>query len=159
MRVKVNELLLEKVKGIVSYLYGIDFANAILDGGNIEVEVSRSTGRVKHVFVDGVMVLTLRASDGYLLPTIDGMKKVLERLGPQYYVKVRRDAAEYIARGRSVFTKHVIEVDPRVRAGMEVMVVDENCRLIAVGRALLSAKEIKDGVAGVCVKVRRGILE
>ena len=34
--------------------------------------------------------------------------------------------AEYIAMGKSVFAKHVLAVDPELRAGDEVFVVDQS---------------------------------
>jgi len=46
-----------------------------------------------------------------------------------------------------------------IRAKDEVIVADENNRVLAVGRAVLSSEEMTSFKRGVAVKVRRGIHE
>ncbi len=157
MKLKASGFLLEKVFGVVSYLYGKDFAEASLDG-DIEVEVSPRTGRIRHVYVNGALAYTVRASDGYFLFTVHTAKLVYEVKGVRkWFVKVREDAAPYIAEGRTVFAKHVVDVYPEVRAGTHVMVVSESDKVVAVGRAALSAEEMLSFNTGIAVKVKSGI--
>ncbi|OYT31543.1 MAG: pseudouridine synthase, partial [Thermofilum sp. ex4484_79] len=51
----------------------------------------------------------------------------------------------------------VVNVDPEIRAGEEVLVVDEEDRLLAIGRAVLAAQEMLSFKRGIAVKVRRGV--
>jgi len=55
-----------------------------------------------------------------------------------------------------VFAAHVAKADDSIHAKDEVIVVDENGKVLAVGRALLSGSEMKAFKTGVAVKVRHG---
>lgn len=156
MRIKLEGPHLEKIRGILTYLYSRDFAEELLRGSLLEAEYSRRTGRIRHVYVDGVLVATVRASDGFVLPTLQGFRKVVSTLGPCFYVRVREDAEPYVARGRSVFAKHVVDFDERIYPGLEVAVLREHSNeVIAVGRCLFSPLELRSGIRGVCVRVRQ----
>ena len=69
---------------------------------------------------------------------------------------MQNDVSKYIADGGDVFAVHVVAVDEEVRAKDEVIILDEDQRVLAVGRALLSADEMLAFKIGVAVKVRRG---
>ncbi len=151
----VAELL--KLKALLAYQYGAEAAKA-LEGRKVEVERSSSTGRIRRVYVDGAYFGAIRASDGLFLPSIEGARILLEVLPRgRYTVVVTKDAAPFIARGRTVFCKHVLEADPEIRAGDEVFVVDEQGRLLAVGRAVVSGREMVLLKRGECVKNRKCI--
>jgi predicted RNA-binding protein (TIGR00451 family) len=63
---------------------------------------------------------------------------------------------KFVADGSDVFTAHVVKADDAIHARDEVIVVDENGRVLAVGRALLSSIEMKAFKTGIAVKVRHG---
>jgi len=69
---------------------------------------------------------------------------------------VQKAVSEFIADGGDVFAVHVVKADEEVRAKDEVIVVDEDNRVLAVGRALLSSVEMTAFKTGVAVKVRHG---
>jgi len=75
------------------------------------------------------------------------------------WVKVPAEAEPFIAKGKSVFAKHVVEVDNEIRPQEEVVVINEKKEVLAVGKALLTGKEMKAFKRGVAVRVRRGIAE
>jgi uncharacterized protein with predicted RNA binding PUA domain len=66
------------------------------------------------------------------------------------------DVSEFIAEGRSVFAKHVVEVDERIRAGDEVIVVNEEDEILGTGKAILSGDEMLLFERGIAVKIRHG---
>jgi uncharacterized protein with predicted RNA binding PUA domain len=70
---------------------------------------------------------------------------------------VSNDVASFVAEGKSVFAKHVVAADSEIRPEEEVTVLDEDGRLLAVGRAVLTGREMLAFKRGVAVKVRRGI--
>ena len=72
------------------------------------------------------------------------------------FVTVKNDVAQYIAKGGDVFSVHVVKVDEEIGAKDEVIVIDENRKVLAVGRTLLSSTEIRAFKTGVAVKVRHG---
>jgi len=119
---------------------------------------SRRTGRIKNVLLDNNLVTTLRI-DGGLALTIFGAKLFMK--SPNFKencVTVSKDVSEFISKGKSVFCKHVINCGSNVRVGSDVAVLDEDGNIIAVGRAVLSAKMIMEFKRGVAVKVREGLI-
>lgn len=118
---------------------------------------SRRTGRIKNVFLDNNLVATLR-TDGGLALTIFGAKLLMK--SPNFKencVTVSNDVSEFISNGKSVFCKHVINCGNNVRVGSDVAVLDEDGNVIAVGKAVLSAKMIREFKRGVAVKVRESL--
>ena len=70
---------------------------------------------------------------------------------------VNSDAAPFVAKGKTAFARHVVDVDPEIRAGQEVLVVDEDDGLLATGKTMLSALEMKAFEKGTAVDVRSGV--
>jgi len=68
---------------------------------------------------------------------------------------VSDDAAPFVAKGGNAFAKHVLSVDPEIRAGEEVLVTDSTDRLLATGKAVLSPEEMTQIKRGVAVLIRR----
>jgi len=68
-------------------------------------------------------------------------------------IEVNKDAAPFVMEGRSVFCKHVTWCGKNVRVSSDTPVLFDN-QVIAVGKAILSAKMISDLNLGVAIKVR-----
>lgn len=152
----VTEEELIALKALLDYQLGRG-ASALLNG-KVEVRRSPSTGRVREVYVDGVLVGTIRATDNFFVPTLEGARRLLAILPhPRLRVVVPEEVAKYVTLGRTVFCKHVVEADPEIRAGDEVVVVDTDGNLVAIGRAVLGGREILSKKAGKAVKVRKGV--
>jgi uncharacterized protein with predicted RNA binding PUA domain len=112
------------------------------------------------VLDDNIRVATLRASDGLFTLSHLGARRLHDRfLYPKLRVTINSEAAPFVGAGKTVFAKHVVHVDPDLRAHDEVLLVDENDALIATGRALLSPAEMRAFNKGVAVKVRQGFLD
>jgi uncharacterized protein with predicted RNA binding PUA domain len=123
-----------------------------------EFTFSRRTGRIKNILLDNNLVVTLR-TDGGLALTIFGAELLLQ--SPNFKencVTVSNDVSEFISNGKSVFCKHVIKCGNNVRVGSDVAILNEDGNVIAVGRAVLSAKMIREFKRGVAVKVREGLI-
>ncbi|MBN1682907.1 pseudouridine synthase [Candidatus Bathyarchaeota archaeon] len=147
---------LQKIRYIGDFQYGIK-AGEILFPNNIEIVYSRNTGRIKHIFLDNVLQATFRPTDGLLTLTIHAAQRLIDKIpNLNYKVIVQNDVSEFISKGRNVFAKHVINAGDNIRPGDETLVLDENQKVIAVGKALLTSDEIKSFKRGVAVKVRRG---
>lgn len=103
---------------------------------------------------------TLRARDGLFSLTVAGAKRLWEAVqSKRLWVKVPDDVALFIAKGKSVFAKHVVDADKEIRPQEEIVVVNEKNVVVAVGRALLSGEEMTAFKSGAAVRVRRGIAE
>lgn len=135
-------------------------AGGVLFPDSVMISLSKKTGRIRHVFLEDKLLATLRPTDGMLSLTIHGAKRIAANLKPLHnWVKVNKDVASFIAEGKSVFAKHVTAVDVEIRPMEEVIVLDQKGRVLAVGRAVLTGREMKTFKRGVAVKVRRGVEE
>lgn len=77
--------------------------------------------------------------------------------GKRLRVVISEEAVSFVERGKTAFNKHVVEIDPELRAGEEVLITDEADRLLATGQLLLSPAEILALDSGAAVDVRAGI--
>ena len=102
---------------------------------------------------------TLRPTDGFFSLGIPGAGRLLKLKPQRLWVKVLDDAIDFVSAGRSVFAKHVVDCDDEIRPEEEVIVLDDNNGLLAVGRAVLSGEEMRTFDHGVAVRVRRGVAE
>jgi uncharacterized protein with predicted RNA binding PUA domain len=106
---------------------------------------------------EGKRIATVRAKDGTLTLSMDGASVIHDMIPkPGMRVVVCEDAAPFVAKGKTAFAKHVIDMDPQLRAGEEVFVVDENDSLLATGQLMLSPQEVLLMDTGVAVDVRQG---
>jgi 7-cyano-7-deazaguanine tRNA-ribosyltransferase len=148
---------LRKLRGIANYQFGHRLGDMLFKG-LVEITRSGKTGKIRLIFREGKLISTLRAKDGFLALTPDGASIILGSMRkPPGLVVVRDDVTEFIKSGRSVFAKHVVTADSSIRPQDEVIVVDGNRRLLAVGRAVLAGVEMTQFKRGIAVKTRRGV--
>lgn len=148
---------LTRIRAIADYQLGRGAGKALFPN-RVKVVFSRRTGRIRHIYLDEELLATLRPRDGMFSLTLAGAKRLLKGVDPlRLWVKVPNDVACFVADGKSVFAKHVVGSDPEIRPQEEVIVVDEDGSLVAVGRAVLTGREMLAFKRGVAVKVRRGV--
>lgn len=127
---------------------------------NVEIAYSKRTGRIRYIYLNGKRLATLRPTDGLFSLSIKGAKRIAENAGSaKCFVTVQNNVSRFIAEGGDVFAVHVVKADYQIRPKDEVIIVDEDGRVLAVGRSVLSSEEIKSFKVGVAVKVRRGCKE
>jgi uncharacterized protein with predicted RNA binding PUA domain len=153
------ENALSRIRSIADYQFGKGVGVRLFPE-NVDIVYSKTTGRIRYVHFNGKRLATLRPTDGLLSLSITAARLVAENRGfARCFVTVQKDVSEFVADGRDVFAAHVVKADEEVRAKDEVIVVDEDNRVLAVGRALLSSSEMMAFKTGVAVKVRRGCVK
>jgi len=151
--------VLQKIRSIADYQLGKGAGKALFPD-SVQVAFSRRTGRIRHIYLRHELLATLRPTDGMFSLTIKGAKRLLRGVKSlQLWVKIQKDVEPFIAQGKSVFAKHVVDADNEIRPQEEVIVIGENDEVLAVGKAVLTGKEMKVFKHGVAVKVRRGVSE
>lgn len=147
---------LKRVRTIADYQFGRG-AGEVLFPDNVEFQFS-STKRIRQILLDNNRIATVRAKDGMLTLSIEGARRLHAFIEyPGHRVVVNSDAAPFAAKGKTAFARHVVAVDPDIRAGEEILVVDEKDNLLATGKAMLSAIEMMAFKKGIAVDVRNGI--
>ena len=120
---------------------------------DIDVILSRKTGRIRTVSHKGKILCTLRIN-GSLAISIDFAQTLLQsKTFRENCIEINKDAAPFVMEGRSVFSKHVVWCGKNVRVAADTPILFEN-KVIAVGKAILSSEMISDFNRGVAIKVR-----
>jgi len=150
---------LKRIRSVADYQFG-KMVGAKLFPENVEIVHSKRTGRIRHIYLDGKRLATLRPTDGLFSLSITGAKRIAQNAwSAKCFVTVKDNVSKFIAEGGDVFAVHVIKADDEIRPKDEVIVVDESGKVLAVGRAALSGEEMRAFKKGVAVKVRRGCME
>ncbi len=150
---------IQKIRSIANYQFGKGVGKKLFPE-KVRIVISKKAGRIRHVYLGQSRLATLRPSDGLFSLTISGAKRIMEGAEiPSLWVKVQEKAAPFIANGKSVFAKHVVDSDEEIRPREEVIVIDQENEILAVGKAILSGREMKAFKSGVAVRVRRGTAE
>jgi uncharacterized protein with predicted RNA binding PUA domain len=149
---------LKKARVIADYQFGRG-AGAALFPHTVEFLFSR-TRRIAQIKDGGQRIATLRSLDGLFTLGREGAMRLHQVLPyPQLRVVMNEESSEFIQTGETAFCKHVVDADPGIRAYDEVLVVDEQDRLLATGRAMLTHEEMRCFQHGVAVKVRYGTMK
>ena len=120
---------------------------------DIDIILSRKTGRIRTVSHNGKLLCTLRI-DGSLAISIDFAQTLLQnKIFRENCIEINKDAAPFVMEGRSVFCKHVVWCGKNVRVSSDTPILFEN-KVIAVGKSILSSEMISDFKRGVAIKVR-----
>lgn len=148
---------LRKIKVIADYQFGVGAGEALFKG-NIKIEKSKKTGKIRHIYDKGVIVANMRASDSFLVLSKEGAKRLHNSMPyPENRVVVNEDSVPFARDGKSVFAKFVTDCDENIRSNDEVLIVSEDDELLAYGKALLCAHEMGDFNTGQAVKTRKGM--
>ncbi len=147
---------LKQIRSIANYQFGKDVGEKLFPE-NVQIQYSKATGKIRYINLNGKRLATLRPTDGLLSLSIDAAKAITKNASTaRCFVTVQSDVAKFIAEGGDVFAAHVVRVDEGVHAKEEVIVIDEDKQVLAVGRTLLSSAEMRAFKTGVAVKVRHG---
>ncbi|MEM3672906.1 MAG: PUA domain-containing protein [Candidatus Bathyarchaeia archaeon] len=150
---------LRRIRSVADYQFGKGVGVKLFPD-NVEIEFSKRTGRIRYVYLNGKRLATMRPTDGLFSLSIAGAKRIVENAcDAKCFVTVQKNVSKFIAEGGDVFATHVARADDEIRPKDEVIVLDEDGNVLAVGRAVLSGEEMKAFRCGVAVKVRRGCLE
>lgn len=148
---------LRKIRAVADYQFRRG-AGKVLFPREVEIKLSPTTSRIRHIYHRGKLLATLRPTDGLLSLTPSGGERLLAGFeAPRFRVVVVEGVEGFVSSGKSVFARHVAQADPEIRPMEEVVVVDGGGRVLAVGRAILSGREMPLFKRGVAVKVRRGV--
>jgi archaeosine-15-forming tRNA-guanine transglycosylase len=152
-------LVIEKILQVLEYQFGKPvFKEILIDYNNIEIEYSKKTGKIKYIFYDGKRLLSYKPRVG-MFSLSESSAHFLHKNSkkPDFRVSVLSEIEEYIREGKSVFSKHVLEIDKNLRIGNEVIVVNETDDLIGFGKLMIPSLLYSGKPTGVAVSVRKGV--
>jgi 7-cyano-7-deazaguanine tRNA-ribosyltransferase len=145
-----------RAKAVSRYQFGLDATEALFKG-KIELVISKNTGKIRNVISDREHVLSMRAGDGLYTLRKEGADRIVTAVpAPSMRVSVMDDAVPFVSEGRNAFCQFVTLCDDSLRPMEEVIVTDGRDKVIATGRMILTADEIRSFKKGIAVKVRSG---
>lgn len=149
---------LEKIRRIADYQLG-EGSGVTLFPNNVKIAFSRTSGRIRYVHLAGKLLATLRPTDGMFSLTIRGGERLIREKSTHLWVKLSEEAAAFVVKGKSAFAKHVINAHLGIRPEEEVLLLGKGDTVLAVGKALLTEREMKLFKKGLAVRVRKGLAE
>ncbi|RQG91459.1 PUA domain containing protein [Natrarchaeobius halalkaliphilus] len=151
-----GEADLSSLRTIADYQFGAG-AGVTLFSPTESLTIKRTTsGRPQQVHCADGRIVSFGV-DGRFTLGIEGGRRLSRALShPAYRVVVDDESEPFVREEKNVFAKFVLESDPEIRPGDEVLVVHERGELLAVGRAELDGTAIEDFETGMAVAVREG---
>lgn len=151
---EITDWYLRKLRAVLMYQWGENAGNVANKEG-IQVVFSRSTGKIRHVTLENEIIFTVVPTTGLLTPTFKGGEILLQaNIDSMFLVTMEKDAAEFVAKGKSALAKFVKHANSKLKAGEEVLVIDNKHELLGTGRALISGNEMLAFDRGVAVVIR-----
>jgi len=151
-------LILRKIRAISDYQFGPAITDVLFDNtNNVHFIFSKNTGKMKHIYEKDEILLNYRPKIGLFTLTFHSASKLISKLPiPEMRAIVLSDISEFIRKGRNVFCKHLLEIDTKLRPLDEVIVVNQEDEILAIGRLLLPIPYIKTFNTGIAINVRKG---
>lgn len=144
-----NSTDLEKVKGASEYWLGEDIIPE-----NVKIKKSPRTGKIREVHKDKELFIVLRSRD-FMTLLHEAAKELHKKTKyPYHRIVMDEEAEKFVKEGGSVFNKFVKELDPNLKAGEPVIMVNQSDELLAAGETYLTSDEIKDFNKGEAAKNR-----
>jgi len=146
-----------RISSVLEMQFGIGASKALLKE-DIKIVKSKKTKKIRNIYSNNKHILSMRATDGMFTLKKEGAKLLHKHFrSPNLRVIVDDDAAEYVKKGKSVFSKFIIDSDPNLRPMDECLIVDKKDNLLANGRCLLNKFEMTNFEYGMAVKTREKI--
>lgn len=150
MRRKASPEEIEVLKAIAAFQWDWNVAFSLFPKDD-EFSVDVRRGRVRHVILKGRVYLTLRPNDGLFSLSISAAERIISSTdSPRFRLVVKRDRE---IRG-SILARDIVDIDPGLRPGDEVVIVDREDSLIGVGRLRVPVNMMEGLVYGEVARVR-----
>jgi len=151
----LRKLLLKAVRDIADYQFGRGAGEKLFPEG-CRVQLSKRTGKPRYVYLGEDLLATIRYPDNLLALTLKGAERLRQVLGEKARrVIVKEEAVEKLRKGMNLAAGDLVFCSDDIRPGDEVVVEGENGRILAVGRAVVSAQTMREVGSGVIVRVRK----
>jgi predicted RNA-binding protein (TIGR00451 family) len=149
---------LRKVKAISDYQFGQSITDILFENEDeINFKFSKNTGKIKHVYDKDNLILNLRPTNGFFTLSLFSAVKIIKSIPPlKLRAIVMNEISEFIRKGRNVFCKHVIDIDDSLRPSDEIIVVNQENEILAIGKLVIPVPYVRSFKTGIAIKVRKG---
>ncbi len=136
------------VHAVLKYFWGLE-----LD----KVDWKERHGIPRDVFWKGERIGLIRYEDGTFIPTIKGAKIIVEKTeAPKNRIVLNEAGVQRLRDDKTPLTTNAVDWDPELRPYQEIILVDENDRVVGTGKSMVTAREMREVVCPV-VKLRHRV--
>ena len=151
MRRKPLEIELVRMWGILAYQFDPIVASSLLTPKESIEVITSSKGEIRYVIRNGKRILTLRPSSGTFSISLEAAEIIVKvSNSPKYRVIIKEDRE---LKG-SILARDVMKADVGIRPSDEVIVVNQDDKVIGVGRAKVPGDFMKLLSYGEVVRLR-----
>ncbi|QLH75400.1 MAG: tRNA guanosine(15) transglycosylase TgtA [Methanomassiliicoccales archaeon] len=146
-----------RIRAVADYQFGKGAADALFSG-KVELVKSKNTDKIRNVIVDGDHVASMRAEDGFFTLRPPGARRLLKAFpSPRLRAVVVKDSVPFNRDGKNVMCGFIVCCDDMLRPGDEVIIVDDEDDLVAIGKLILTSDEAMRFKKGLAIRVREGV--
>jgi archaeosine-15-forming tRNA-guanine transglycosylase len=151
-------LAIRKLKAISDYQFGPEITDILFrDLDEIRIKRSKNTGKIRYIFRGEQLLLTLKPTNGLFTLAFLACDMIISNTkSPKLRAVVLTEISEFIRKGRNVFCKHIVDIDESLRPNDEIIVVNQEQEILAIGRVSIPVPYIKEFTRGVGVDIRKG---
>ncbi len=148
---------IDLIRSILDRDYGEGTGLAVLPEGHVVIlSKAPALDRMDEVIVDGAVVASLRYDMGSGWKFVSKMQGAY-RIGKAYskgYVVCDPEVLSFIRESKNLMAPGVVDADPGIKKGDEIVIVTADRRVIATGMAKMSGPDMVANQRGMAVKTR-----
>ncbi|HQA21416.1 MAG TPA: phosphoadenosine phosphosulfate reductase family protein [Methanomassiliicoccaceae archaeon] len=137
--------------------FGEGVGAAVLPDGHVTVlNKAPALDRMDEIIADGAVLGTMRYDVGRGWTFIPRMQaaRAMEGVASRGRVVADDGAIPFILKGSNLLAPGVVDADPGIKPGDEIVILDRQGKAIAAGRSRMSTEEMSARGRGMAVKVR-----
>jgi uncharacterized protein with predicted RNA binding PUA domain len=142
---------------VATYQFGAGAGSALFPEAESPAINRTSSGRPRQVIAEDGRIGTYRRDGRLTLGAVGGRRLANGFDPPRHRVVVGEESEPYVRESHNAFSKFVHSADEGIRPGDEVLVVDRDDGLLAVGQAGVPGRAMLEFETGVAVSVRVGL--
>ena len=141
----------QKLKHTIDVLFGHGISKTLPK--DIEIVISKKTGRIRNVNHNGSLLFTPRTDGGLAITRYCAKLFLKNKKFRENCLEIDAESKPFVEQGRSVFCQHIVSCGKNVRIGSDVPVLYKN-QVVGVGKAVLSTMMMLNQQRGVAIKIR-----
>ncbi len=150
---KRKDMDIERIRNVIDFQFGYGAGDALLDG-NVKIVKSKNTGMIRNIYLNDQHILSMR-NDGLFTLKLYGGKILHRKFNyPKLRTVVTKESEEFNLKGKNVFARFIVDMDPDLRPFDETIIVNESDQFIGVGRTLFTRDEALKIKKGMVVELR-----
>ena len=141
----------QKLKHTIDVLFGHGISKTLPK--DIEIIISKKTGRIRNVNHNGSLLFTPRTDGGLAITRYCAELFLKNKKFRENCLEIDAESKPFVEQGRSVFCQHIVSCGRNGRIGSDVPVLYKN-QVVGVGKAVLSTMMMLNQQRGVAIKIR-----